>query len=409
MGATVSTITNALKYLYLPRIQETIAKATVLTDRLESSSEHTSASGRSAVVPINIRPSEAIGARGDGEALPTPQNQTYVESAVAYAYNYATIRITHPAIAASQNSKGAWIKVVQSEMGGIERDFKQDHNRQHFGWGNGVLGTTNGTGSGATSLVLDTGHKVKVNQVIDVWDATSGGSQELSAVTVTAVSGNTVTVASSTWGDGSYVYRAGSRGNECMGLMGIINDHSKNGNGGIGSFVQTLQGINRADYPEWNAHVFEGSTPGTGRQITSDILDDSILETEELGEGTLDFGITSRVQIRKIARLLTPDRRYSDSMELSGGFKAVKWSDIPIFSDKDCPIDVNGNDMLFFVDSDEMGFYDLMPVDWDDEDGNILHRNQGYATYDGTLFKYGNLGTTDAGNHMVIRDLLRTS
>ena len=189
--------------------------------------------------------------------------------------------------------------------------------------------------------------------------------------------------------------------------MGIIDDASKTS--GIGAFVTTLQGIVRGTYPEWNAHVFEGSTPGTGRQITSDILDDSILETEELGEGTLDFGITSRVQIRKIARLLTGDRRYSDSMELNGGFKAVKWSDIPIFSDKDCPIDVNGNDMLFFVDSDEMGFYDLMPVDWDDEDGNILHRNQGYATYDGTLFKYGNLGTTDAGNHMVIRDLLRTS
>ena len=49
-----------------------------------------------------------------------------------------------------------------------------------------------------------------------------------------------------------------------------------------------------------------------------------------------------------------------------------------------------------------------MDMDWDDEDGNILHRNSTTATYDATLFKYGNMGSTDPGNQAVIRDLLRT-
>jgi hypothetical protein len=396
----------ALKKLYLPRLQSTVNTSTVLLSRLERVLKEKSVSGQSAIVPINLRPSEAIASLGDGEALPTPQNQTLVESSIAYNYLYGTIRITHPTIAASRNEAGAWTKVISAEMEGLERDLRNDVNRQLFGWGNGVLGTTNGTG-GSVNLVLDTGHQVKVNMLVESFTLTSGGSTGITDQSVGAVSGTAVTLdGSESWTDGEYVYRKGSRGNEMMGLMGITDDATATS--GIGTFVTTLQGIVRGTYPEWNSNVFENSTADVGRNVTDTLLDDSILEIEESGEGNLTCGITSRTQFRKIAQLMTPDRRYSDAMELNGGFKSISWGGIPIFWDASCPVDTNGNDMLFWVDENELAIYQLADWNWDDEDGNVLHRNEGYATYDGTLYYYANLGTTAPDNMGVIRDLSKS-
>ena len=421
-GATLTTMNAALKKLYLPRLQSTVNTATVLLSRLERVLKEKSVSGQSAIVPINLRPSEAIASLGDGDPLPTPQNQTLVESAVGYNYLYGTIRITHPTIAASRNEAGAWTKVISAEMEGLERDLRNDVNRQLFGYGAGSLGTvktTQSSGSGK-AIVMNPGHQIKRNMVIQMFDdpaltgaielgtLTSGGTAGTGA-TVASVSGDTVNITitgDQTWEAGDHVMRLGSRGNEMMGLQGIIDDASKTS--GIGAFVSTLQGIVRGDYPEWNANVFEGSTPGTGRNITDTLLDDSILEIEESGEGNLTCGVTSRTQFRKIAQLMTPDRRYSDAMELNGGFKSISWGGIPIFWDANCPVDVNGNDMLFWLDENELSIYQLADWNWDDEDGNVLHRNEGYATYDGTLYYYANMGTTAPDNMGVIRDLSKS-
>ena len=84
MASNLTNINAALKYLYLPRLQSTVNTRNVLSSRLQTNTDLTSVSGRSAVVPINIRPSQAIGARADEGALPTPQQQTYVECQIPY-------------------------------------------------------------------------------------------------------------------------------------------------------------------------------------------------------------------------------------------------------------------------------------------------------------------------------------
>ena len=83
-GATVSTMDKALKRLYLPRLRSTVNTSTVLSSRLQRNTTSTGVSGRDAIVPINIRGSQAIGARKDDETLPTPQNQTFIETSIPY-------------------------------------------------------------------------------------------------------------------------------------------------------------------------------------------------------------------------------------------------------------------------------------------------------------------------------------
>ena len=417
-GATVSTINNALKRLYLPRLRSTVNTATVLSSRLQRNTSSTGVSGRDAIVPVNIRGSQAIGARGDDQTLPSPQNQTYIETSIPYKYLYGTLRVTHPSIAASKNDEGAWIKVVSSEMEGLMRDLKTDVNRQLFGDGQGVIGVVHATanitngGGGTESFDVYGGHSLKSGQIIDVYTNRAGAAKH-GSLEVTNTSGNTITVSKVGGGDpdltgtsvlstalaaGRYLFREGSMGLEMMGLQGIIDAATH-------AYTSTLQGVNRVTYPEFDANV-----KVAGATITATVLDDFILEVEERGESNITCGVTDRTVFRQIAGLMTADRRYTDTMELKGGFKAISWGDIPIFWDRDCPKDVeaykaNNSSSLFFLDENELSRFELEDWNFDDTDGNVLHRNENKASYDATLYYYGNFGCMAPDNQGVIRDI----
>lgn len=412
-GATLTTMNSALKRLYLPRLRSTLQTKTVLRSQLESSTEHTNATGLQADVPVNIRGNQGIGARAEGGALPTPQNQVYVTSTVGYAYNYARIRVTHPVIAASKDDRGAWVKVVNAEMTGLERDFGQDRNRQDFGYGYGVLAVVSALAdNGVTGTVtVNSTQYLRVGMVFDTNDGLNQTSKTADSHVILTIPSSTTFTCDNGAGDftasiaaNDYVFREDAATYESMGLLGIIDDDSNQ----LAAYITTLQSISRATYPEWNSNVFSNDTANTAREITPAILDDSLLTVAEKGDGNVGFGITSRIQFRKIANLIVPDRRYTDTMELKGGFKSIMWSGTPIVWDKDCPVDAYGNDVLFWVDPSHLQRYQLSEMDWDDTDGNVLHRNEGYATYDATLFEYDNLGTDRPNAHGAIRDLSRS-
>ena len=409
MPATVANMTNALKEFYLPRLQSTIPTDRILMTRIEKDTSKTDVSGKYATVPVNIRPTQAIGAREDGAAgpsLPTAQNQTYESVQIGFNYNYGTIRMTHPAIVSAKSDKGSFIRTVGAEMDGIRRDLKNDINRQLFGDGSGALAKATGVVNDSPTFTAEPGNQVKVNMVVDVWTQKSDGAQNVNSIKVNSVSGNTITLASNqSWADNAYMFREDNRGNEMMGLLGIVDDASKTS--GIGAFATTLQNISRSTYPEWNAEVLEHSTANDSRPITSDLLDQVILQVQEQGEGDPSLMITSSTQWRKIGQLLAADRRYTPTMNLEGGFQAIDWAGIPIVWDRDCPIDENGNDMLFSLDEADFAIYQLQDWDFDDLDGDVLHRVSGTAAYDATLFYYAELGCMDPGDQGVIRDLSR--
>ena len=355
-------------------------------------------------MPVNLRGSEAIGARGDGEQLPAPQAQVFEPVKIGYKYNYATVRLTHPVIVSSKNDKGSFVRAVSAEFDGIRRDLQNDVNRQWFGDGSGAIGRLDTATSGSTAVSLELGHSVKPNMLIDSYTTKlSSSTKELAgAVVVSVTSTGCVLTASDDAADNAYVFRTGAIGNEMMGLLGIV-DSGQAAEGADGLYVETLFNISRDTYPEWRARVNHNS--GTARAISETIIDDAILDCQEASEGETDLIISSARQYRKASHILTGDRRYTPSMRLRGGFTALDWGGIPFVWDRDCPIDSGGDHMLFGLDMDDLMLLELQDWDFDDTDGSVLHRRADYAYYDATLFYYGQLGCLAPDDQFVIRDL----
>ena len=392
-GQTLSGYDAVLKEDYGPRLRSSVNVKRVILTRFNRTSDPSDFQGRRAVLPWNPRGSESIGARADGGTTPSPQSQTFVDILVPMTYNYATVKFTLPTIKASASDEGAFERVMDAEMNGIRRDAMNDQNRQLWGDGFGSLGQINGAGAATTALVMDAGHNVKRNMIIDIYTAKSAGTNQVDSVKVSSVSGTTCTLASAqTWGDNSFVFREDSIGNEEMGIEGLVDD---------GTFVGTLHGIVRATYPEYNAQILDGN--GTNRPVTLDLLQQGYLKSEEEGEGDISLGTTEFNIWRKIGNLMAPDRRYTPSMTLAGGFTALDFNSKPIVADRDHP-----RNTFFWLDESTFTRFELAEWDFDDTDGSILHKVNREAAYEGLLYHYEEMCNHDPANNVDIRDLIRT-
>ena len=104
-GQTLTGYDAVLKEDYGPKLRSTINEDRILMQRFNRSADQSDFQGRRAVVPINIRPSQSVGARADGGTTPSPQSQTYVDMLVPMVYNYGTVKFTLPTIKATASDR----------------------------------------------------------------------------------------------------------------------------------------------------------------------------------------------------------------------------------------------------------------------------------------------------------------
>jgi hypothetical protein len=389
MATTLTTLDAILKNQYLGPIREQLNSSNVLYGRLEKNTD--SVVGKNFTIPLHYGRNEGIGARGEGAALPGAGNQAYKDCIVPMRYQYGRIQLTGPTIKAARSNEGAFIRAVDSEMRGLERDMKSSMNRQVFGDGTGLLATVAASGSATSTVVVDSTAKLRVGMPIDIIVKTTGaataGVAGTSVASITDATTFTITDTLAGSPAATYgVYIAGSRNNEMMGLSGIVSDTS------------TLQGLDVATYPWWKAKVLANS--GTNRAISDTILQTALdtLEANSSGKATALY--TSYGVRRAYQALLTATKHLVNTQELKGGYKALTYNDLPIIADKDAPAN-----KIFVVDEDELQIFRLGDLDWMQDDGAILSRVSGYDAYEAVLYVYQELGCMMRNAHVLIGDI----
>ena len=203
-AAMLATYDEALKYMYLPAIQDYLNNDTILADKIAVNEKDVS--GKLAYIENHYGRSTGLGARADGGALPDADYQKFKKSEVPCKYNYGRVNFSGPTIAATRDERGAYARVVETEIEGIVKDFMKDTNRQYWGSGYGVIARLGGP-SVATSDPYTVQKKYCNNaaggdffgstfgsKYIDDWAVvdTSYGTGGYNVVTVTFSSGATV-------------------------------------------------------------------------------------------------------------------------------------------------------------------------------------------------------------------------
>ena len=390
MAQTLSNFDAVLKNIYLGPIRDQLNDKTILLKRIERDEE--SVSGKNATISLNYGRNEGIGARSDGGALPTAGNQSYRESIIPLKYNYGRIQITGPTIKASRDNKGAFVKAVDSEVKGMVRDLRADINRQLFGAGAGQLTLCAVTTDSTTVNVASTKY-IKKGMKIDIMNSagtaiTAGDS--ITVATVVSTTTFTITTAVTTVAtDG--VYREDSIDLEMQGLKGVIDD---------GDNVSTFQSITRSSNLWWKANVQESASAGNNYAISEDRMQECIDKSETEGGGDISLILTTHSIRRHYVDLLVGDKRFVNTLNLDGGFKAIEYSGLPMAVDKDAVANT-----IFFADESTLKIYRASDFDWMDEDGAILSRVSGYDAYEAVLFLYANLGCDACAKNSVMRDV----
>lgn len=453
-GALLSNYEEALKEFYLSPVQDQLNNDTILMSILGSRVNETDVSGKEAVIDCHYGRTTGTGARADGGTLPTPGYQKYKTVKVPMKYNYGRVQFTGPTIAATRNDRGAFVRVIESEINGMVTDSKQEFNRQMWGCGYGVVARWNATGS-ATSYNLERAYRsnsaggdgfgstfgakyLKENNsavpvVLTVAasvittatvDATNIAVSAITEVKASGYDTITCTNPSVTEAAGTFYVRPGNMATynsstndgsarlEMMGLRGIVSDNNPNQ---VALFTATaaelpssssdgLQSLSAGTYTWWKAIV---KTHPSGRYAGQRPIDFDLMQEcfddVEIAAGK-DYGpdliLTTHAIRREYIALCRADRRQINTMTLEGGWSAIEYNGVPFTVDRDA---IDGE--IYFLTTGDLELYRMSDFEWMQKDGAILNRVADADAYEATLFRYAEFGCRRRNSQLVLCDI----
>ncbi len=324
-------------------------------------------SGVQVVRPLRVRRNQGIGAVSDGGVLPAIGNQTTKQATISSAFNYLRFGITGPMIKASASDVGSFVRSAAYELEMGYKDLKADVNRQLSWDGTSDLAQVNTNATSSATLVIKGRESaepalkfVDVGLVFDIY--TTGGALVASSVAVTAISGTpsgataTLTLGSNvTTTAGDVLVRAGSFGQEIQGLLYALD-------GG----TTTINGIDRSLYPSYQGNYFDKASAA----LSLDALQQGYNEGLRRGGSKYSAIYSDFDSLRMYQKLLTADKRYTNTMKGDGGFAKkdeffLEFNGVPWVPDQHAP------QRILFLQEDVFKMYVLAEMEFADETGSM--------------------------------------
>ena len=371
----ITTTTDAalFKRMYIGPISNQLNTKKILMNRIKKSSKEVS--GSDVRLPLMSSYGAGVGARTEGDDLPTADGVKSDIATFSTKNIYGRYQVTGRAIRASRNDTGAFVRLMKHHMQGKTTAVDRQMNRMHFTGSTGVIATENGGGANSATQTFNRTQYFQEDMLVTF--STAGNATVSSIdhanrqVTFTAsinvASGETVTV------------EAATSGEELQGL------------GQFAATTGSVQGLNPATSGEgfWKGQV--RGTSGSPVQFSELRLIQLINDVEDAG-GEVDYGITSSQGLVEIFNVLAAQRQFVNTVELKGGYKAIMVNGIPIVRDDQCQ-HTNTETTCYVFDSSSLGHYTMQGFHWMDDDGSVFNRILNKDAYEATLIWDGEMGT----------------
>lgn len=364
----LTTADKALKDIYLTAITNQLnTSANPLFARIKRSTNNVYGNSIRKLVPYGVN--GGVGAGTENGDLPSAVGNKYACFETSLKNLYGTIEITDKAIRASENSEGAFVNLLTSEMESLIEASSMNFARMLYGDGTGALATVVSNTKNAVSV--DTDIYLFEGMLVDIYD---GSTASVTGRTIESIgkdsSGNPVINLSGaeigTLKNTDKVYVQNSKGLEITGLKAIFGDSA------------TLYGVPRAS----NAWVrpYTENVDGT---ISLSAIRKAVDSVERDTGSRSNFIVCSLGVKRSLENYLT-DNAIPYVTRIVDGFKAIMLDGIPVVGDRFCP-----EGTMFILNTDDFTLHQLCDWRWlEGEDGKILRQKSGQPVYTATLVKY---------------------
>lgn len=331
--------------------------------------------------------SRGIGARNEGEDLPTAGQAKDARASIFLKYQYGAIQGNGQVFKQVTTNPQSFVDWMKREMSDIKESLARDLNRQVYGDGTGTIALLTAAATTATTLGVDDVHFLEIDMTIDVLTAatlgdatpTKGNTAELTITGIDAatnqitVSGGTVTAAA---------------GSAIVLTSGGVNNWKKEWEG-LGLIVSnsTLHNINPANFPKWLPGGTEGNVGVLAELDIVRLMQSIHSKGAKVTDLLTNYGVANAYWAA-----LEGNRRYKGDERLSGGYSQVPvfqsvFGDVPITLDHSCPTGT-----LYAVNKEEMYLHQLGDWAWMDKDGSMWKQVPNKDAYRAYIFQYSNIG-----------------
>jgi hypothetical protein len=402
------------------------------------------------MVTLGLRTGRNVGFKYSREYAPivAPGKQGTRQARWRTRSNYGTASFTGQGVAAARSSPGAFINLMDLEINGIAEDAQHGEQRTYYSDGSGALAriAAKAVAGGVSVLTLDAPGGIisqalgtqylEVGMRIAIAKAAAEAEAIMASTNTNWVQDNAATVRSFTItaidysagtitldfnidnealaGQYLYVAQRGSipvaefqdahtnRGAEMNGLSSIISDANPRLQRSTLPDPEPYVGFGNIDVgvePLWKAYVL--SNGGVPVPWQSSFFDDALNGLAQAGNGVVKMWLTTFGIRSQFAAELVAQRRYPDTLDLGGGYRAVSWNGIPIIVDKDC---IRGT--VFGIDTSTLGLAKMSDWEFVDNHGLVMDRIPGYDAFIVTLRRYAEFVCNARNRNCVIKDII---
>lgn len=381
---TMSAIDASLKEAYpIDYFEKQFSEQKELYKKIEKLSASNFAvidmGGRRSVIPIMKGRIAGGGWRAENTALPQARSLQPANLYVSNKNIYHRAYITGQVLEMAKQNWEAFVPELELLTTSMDESIKKKFNFGLYRDSTGSITQITTGVTNSTTVVVDSLKGLYVDMPIDVFTTQTGGTQEVTAATITDIAEDTNTLtldAQITCSTSSYVFEAGDQNNALDGLFGNL------------ATTGTVHGVDKAGTGNgwWKGNLINS----TSKAIAD--ADLKLLKTAALKANDTEPGrfwlTTYEVADQVWDKLLRPDRRNNDAV-IAGGVETFKYHGYPFVCENDCP-----KGKIVLVDPTKVKLLRVSDFNFIMNAGSIQHPVSGYDAVELTLRSYCNLLVT---------------